>query len=112
MSQHVGCDWIVDSDAHEDKCGICHGNGEQCDTIAGVYNKTSGSGMSRRKIRDNNCMTDMMHTLCYHLFSGYTEVVTIPSGARNIHIDEMGSSKNYIGIGSAGTERFYLNGKL
>lgn len=43
---------------------------------------------------------------------GYTEVITIPSGARNIYVDEMGNSKNYIGIGSAASEKFYLNGKL
>lgn len=43
--QHVGCDWVIDSDAREDKCGICLGNGEQCDTISGVYNKTTGSGI-------------------------------------------------------------------
>lgn len=44
VKQKVGCDWTVDSDAKEDKCGVCHGNGEQCDTILGFYNTTTGSG--------------------------------------------------------------------
>ncbi|KAK6644121.1 hypothetical protein RUM43_000388 [Polyplax serrata] len=86
ICKKVGCDWTVDSEAKEDKCGVCHGNGEQCDTILGFYNTTTGSG--------------------------YTEVVTIPVGARNIFVEELKSSKNYIGIGSAASEKFYLNGKM
>jgi len=38
--------------------------------------------------------------------------VTIPAGARNIFVEELGPSKNYIGIGSESSEEFYLNGKL
>jgi len=38
----------VESDAQEDKCGICHGNGEQCDTYSGVYEKEQGSGKFQR----------------------------------------------------------------
>jgi len=46
------------------------------------------------------------------IFLGYEEIVTIPAGARNIFIEELGPSKNYIGIGSESSEEFYLNGKL
>lgn len=40
----MGCDWEVDSDAKEDRCGICHGDGSQCETHRGLYSKRDGSG--------------------------------------------------------------------
>lgn len=85
ICKRVGCDWEVDSNAKEDRCGICHGDGSQCKTLRGSYNKREGSG--------------------------YKEVATIPAGARNIRVEELGNSKNYIGIGSASSGKFYLNGK-
>lgn len=44
LFQRVGCDWEVDSGAKEDRCGICHGDGSQCETQKGVYSKREGSG--------------------------------------------------------------------
>uniref|UniRef100_A0A1B6CGF3 Peptidase M12B domain-containing protein n=1 Tax=Clastoptera arizonana TaxID=38151 RepID=A0A1B6CGF3_9HEMI len=84
ICKHVGCDWVVDSESEEDKCGICLGDGKQCKTMQSSYERREGDG--------------------------YTEVVVIPRGARNIHIKEVGLSRNYIGIGSASTSKFYLNG--
>jgi hypothetical protein len=46
--------------------------------------------------------------LCY---VGYKEVVVIPAGSRNIKVEEAGNSRNYIGIGSANSGKFFLNGK-
>lgn len=83
--QKVGCDWLVDSDATEDRCGICHGDGTQCETTSGVYDKNDGQG--------------------------YKEVVMIPFGSRNIKIEEIGNSKNYIGIGVPNSDKYFLNGK-
>lgn len=40
MLQKVGCDWIFDSDAIEDKCGVCKGDGTKCRPVEGVYNET------------------------------------------------------------------------
>ncbi|XP_024946984.1 A disintegrin and metalloproteinase with thrombospondin motifs 7 isoform X2 [Cephus cinctus] len=85
ICRKVGCDWTVDSDASEDRCGICHGDGTQCETTAGLYKKNEGPG--------------------------YKEVVVIPSGSRNIKIEEVGNSKNYIGIGVPSSEKYFLNGK-
>lgn len=76
----------MDSDAAEDECGICLGDSTKCDKIEGVYRKQS-------------------------LGVGYREMIAIPSGSRNIRIEELGSSENYIGIGSAVSKKFYLNGK-
>lgn len=41
---------------------------------------------------------------------GYYEITLIPSGSRHIKIEEMGPSKNFIGIGKADSNEFYLNG--
>ncbi|XP_018575979.1 A disintegrin and metalloproteinase with thrombospondin motifs 7-like [Anoplophora glabripennis] len=86
ICKKVGCDWVVDSTAKEDDCGICQGDGTKCDKKWGEYNKQSRS-------------------------PGYREIVVIPQGARNIRIEEKGYSENYISIGSALSRRFYLNGK-
>lgn len=40
MLQKVGCDWVFDSDAIEDKCGVCKGDGTKCRPVEGVYNET------------------------------------------------------------------------
>ncbi|XP_012218782.1 A disintegrin and metalloproteinase with thrombospondin motifs 7 isoform X4 [Linepithema humile] len=85
ICRKVGCDWAVDSDATEDRCGICHGDGTQCETTSGVYDKNDGPG--------------------------YKEVIIIPSGSRNIKIEEIGNSKNYIGIGIPKSDKYFLNGK-
>lgn len=86
ICRKVGCDWVVDSNAEEDICGICHGDSSKCDTIQGTYTKQSPE-------------------------AGYREVVTIPTEARNIHIAEVNSTENFIAIGSTLSKTFYLNGK-
>ncbi|XP_043799822.1 A disintegrin and metalloproteinase with thrombospondin motifs 7-like isoform X3 [Apis laboriosa] len=85
ICRKVGCDWTVDSDATEDRCGICHGDGTQCETTGGVYDKNDGPG--------------------------YKEVIIVPNGSRNIKIEEIGNSKNYIGIGVPNSDKYFLNGK-
>lgn len=84
--QRVGCDWIVDSNTTEDQCGVCGGNGRTCSTIKGEFTK---------KI---------------NMSEGYYEINLIPSGSRHIRVEEMGPSKNYIGVGKADSKEFYLNG--
>lgn len=44
LMKKVGCDWTVDSDAVEDRCGVCRGDGSQCDTVSGTYNRPDGYG--------------------------------------------------------------------
>ena len=29
----MGCDWKLESNATEDRCGICHGDGTSCKTV-------------------------------------------------------------------------------
>ncbi|XP_033219978.1 A disintegrin and metalloproteinase with thrombospondin motifs 7-like isoform X2 [Belonocnema kinseyi] len=85
ICRKVGCDWRVDSEATEDRCGICHGDGTQCETTSGLYDENEGPG--------------------------YKEVIIIPAGSRNIKIEEEGNSKNYIGIGVPNSNEYFLNGK-
>ncbi|XP_030020100.2 A disintegrin and metalloproteinase with thrombospondin motifs 12 [Manduca sexta] len=82
----VGCDWIVNSDAEKDACGVCGGDGSACKTVQGIYNK----GTTRQ--------------------SGFSEVAVIPAGSRNVKIQEKVSPGNYISIASAKSKKMYLNG--
>lgn len=82
----MGCDWVVDSTAEEDDCGICQGDGTKCDKVEGVYSKQS-------------------------LDAGYHEVIAIPTESRNVRIEELDNCENYISIGSAVSKKFYLNGR-
>lgn len=82
----VGCDWIVGSDTEEDQCGVCGGNGSACKTVQGIYNK----GTTKQ--------------------SGFSEVAVIPAGSRNVKIQEKVNPGNYISIGSAKSNKIYLNG--
>ena len=38
MLQRVGCDRVLGSDAVEDKCRVCGGDGSGCETVRGVIN--------------------------------------------------------------------------
>jgi len=86
ICRKVGCDWLVDSNQTEDRCGICAGDGQSCSTIKGEFTK---------KI---------------NVSEGYYEITLIPLGSRHILVEEMGASKNYIGVGKADSKEFYLNG--
>lgn len=44
MVQNVGCDWQLDSDVLEDRCGICGGSGTECTLVEGDYTDTGKSG--------------------------------------------------------------------
>lgn len=52
MCYKVGCDWEVNSDAEEDACGVCGGNGSACKTVKGIYSKgtTKQSGFSEVRL--------------------------------------------------------------
>lgn len=86
LMQRVGCDWVVGSNATEDQCGICGGNGDTCTTIKGEFTKK------------------------LNFSDGYFEITLIPAGSRHILFEEMGPSKNYISVGKSDSKDFYLNG--
>nr|XP_034956749.1 A disintegrin and metalloproteinase with thrombospondin motifs 6 isoform X5 [Zootoca vivipara] len=82
--KHVGCDNILGSDAKEDRCRVCGGDGSTCEAIEGFFNDTLPRG-------------------------GYMEVVQIPKGSVHIEIKEVAVSKNYIALKSEDDD-YYING--
>lgn len=85
--QKVGCDWIVDSDMQDDRCGICGGAGDQCKPIKEVYSEAFN-------------VTDGV----------YVEIVSIPARARHILIKELANSPHFLAIGQTQGDKFHLNG--
>ncbi|KAL6051097.1 hypothetical protein STEG23_024604, partial [Scotinomys teguina] len=84
ICEKVGCDNILGSDAAEDSCGVCKGNNSGCTMHRGLYSK-------------------------HHRTNQYYHIVTIPSGARSIHIYETNISTSYISVRNS-LKRYYLNG--
>lgn len=44
--QEVGCDFGIDSNAVEDRCGVCLGDGTSCETVHKSFDEGEGSGES------------------------------------------------------------------
>nr|XP_046225573.1 A disintegrin and metalloproteinase with thrombospondin motifs 6 isoform X1 [Oncorhynchus gorbuscha]XP_046225574.1 A disintegrin and metalloproteinase with thrombospondin motifs 6 isoform X1 [Oncorhynchus gorbuscha] len=82
--KHVGCDNILGSDAKEDRCRVCGGDGSTCEATEGLFNDSLPRG-------------------------GYMEVVLIPRGSVHIEIQEVSMSKNYIALKSEGDD-YFING--
>lgn len=77
---------MVDSNTSEDQCGICGGTGETCTTIKGEFNK-------KMNVSDD-----------------YFEITRIPSGSRQILIEEIHPSKNFLSICKSNSNQTFLNG--
>ncbi|XP_037820569.1 papilin isoform X5 [Lucilia sericata] len=84
--QPVGCDMMLGSDAKEDICRKCGGDGTTCRTIADRFTT-------------NN------------LAAGYNDLLLIPSGATNIRIQETSPSNNYLACRNL-SSHYYLNGNF
>ncbi|XP_021693567.1 papilin isoform X5 [Aedes aegypti] len=82
--QAVGCDMMLGSNAKEDKCRTCQGDGSGCKTVTGLLDA-------------NNLQV------------GYNDLLLIPSGATNVAISERGPSNNYLAIRNL-TGFYHLNG--
>ncbi|XP_030369297.1 papilin isoform X5 [Scaptodrosophila lebanonensis] len=80
----VGCDMMLGSDAKEDKCRKCGGDGRTCKTIQNTFS------------------TD-------NLAAGYNDILIVPVGATNIRIQETAPSNNYLACRNL-TGHYYLNG--
>ncbi|KAL3244077.1 hypothetical protein MRX96_047329 [Rhipicephalus microplus] len=82
--RRVSCDWGIETSAREDRCGICHGDGTRCITVHKEFSQKEGIG--------------------------YTEIGRVPKGARNIRVEELGASGNYLAVQGAADGEFFLNG--
>ncbi|MBN3319290.1 ATS12 metalloproteinase, partial [Atractosteus spatula] len=82
----VGCDYAIDSNAVEDRCGICLGDGSSCHTVRKTFDAKEGSG--------------------------YVDVGMIPEGARDIVVKEVEEAGNFLVLRSEDPEKYYLNGNF
>ncbi|NXP43969.1 ATS7 metalloproteinase, partial [Heliornis fulica] len=82
--QNVGCDYEIDSNAVEDRCGVCHGDGSTCHTIEKTFEDSEGLG--------------------------YVDIGIIPVGAREIRIEEVAEAGNFLALRSEDPEKYFLNG--
>ncbi|XP_060763669.1 A disintegrin and metalloproteinase with thrombospondin motifs 7 [Neoarius graeffei] len=84
VCKEVGCDHAINSNAEEDRCGVCLGDGSSCETLNGIYTQREGYG--------------------------YTDMVLIPEGARDIVIQEVEEAANFLAMRAAHSDKYYLNG--
>ncbi|XP_074064523.1 A disintegrin and metalloproteinase with thrombospondin motifs 12 isoform X2 [Macrotis lagotis] len=80
----VGCDYEIDSNATEDRCGVCLGDGSACHTVKKVFKQKEGFG--------------------------YVDIGLIPKGARDIRVIEIEEAGNFLAVRSEDPEKYYLNG--
>ncbi|NWU50338.1 ATS7 metalloproteinase, partial [Dromas ardeola] len=84
ICKNVGCDYEIDSNAVEDRCGVCHGDGSTCHTIKKTFEDSEGLG--------------------------YVDIGIIPVGAREIRIEEVAEAGNFLALRSEDPEKYFLNG--
>eukprot|EP00076_Gallus_gallus_P010485 XP_004944310.3 A disintegrin and metalloproteinase with thrombospondin motifs 18 isoform X2 [Gallus gallus] len=84
ICEQVGCDHGLGSKAVLDACGVCKGDNSTCKFFKGQY-------------------------LIQHKANDYYAVVTIPAGARSIHLHEMQISNSYLAVRNL-SKKYYLTG--
>ncbi|KAM7014738.1 A disintegrin and metalloproteinase with thrombospondin motifs 18 isoform 1-T1 [Tautogolabrus adspersus] len=84
VCEAVGCDQMLGSKASLDACGVCKGDNSTCKFFKGQY-------------------------ALQHRANEYYSMVTIPAGARSIHIQEMEVSTSYLAVRSL-KRKYYLTG--
>ncbi|XP_034163571.2 A disintegrin and metalloproteinase with thrombospondin motifs 16 isoform X2 [Pangasianodon hypophthalmus] len=84
VCERVGCDQELGSTAVLDMCGVCNGKNSTCKLYKGRYTKQ-------------------------HYSNQYYGVVTIPPGARSIHVVESNSSRSFLALRNT-HRKYYLNG--
>ncbi|TKS69568.1 disintegrin and metalloproteinase with thrombospondin motifs 7 [Collichthys lucidus] len=97
ICQNVGCDFVIESNAVEDRCGVCNGNGSTCTTVRRMFEESEG-------------------TRYFVFFSyikyplGYVDIGLIPEGAWGIHIEEVAEAGNFLALRSDNPNKYFLNG--
>ncbi|XP_039992619.1 A disintegrin and metalloproteinase with thrombospondin motifs 7 isoform X2 [Xiphias gladius] len=84
ICKNMGCDYVIDSSAVEDRCGVCHGNGSTCTTVKRTFEESEGLG--------------------------YVDIGLIPEGAREIRIEEVAEAGNFLALRSDNPNKYFLNG--
>ncbi|XP_067084346.1 LOW QUALITY PROTEIN: A disintegrin and metalloproteinase with thrombospondin motifs 12-like [Osmerus mordax] len=86
VCKEVGCDFGIDSNAVEDSCGVCLGDGSSCETVHHTFQ--GGEGF------------------------GYVDVGLIPEGARDVVVQEVEEAVNFLALRGQGSEEYFLNGNF
>ncbi|KAM7391303.1 hypothetical protein PAMP_022003 [Pampus punctatissimus] len=86
VCKEVGCDYGIDSNAVEDRCGVCLGDGTSCETVYKSFDEGEGFG--------------------------YVDVGVIPEGARDILVQEVEEAGNFLALRGDGLEEYFLNGNF
>ncbi|XP_042347431.1 A disintegrin and metalloproteinase with thrombospondin motifs 7 [Plectropomus leopardus] len=84
ICKNLGCDYVIESSAVEDRCGVCHGNGSTCTTVRRTFEETEGLG--------------------------YVDIGLIPEGAWDIRIEEVAEAGNFLALRSDNPNKYFLNG--
>uniref|UniRef100_A0A8C7VQC4 ADAM metallopeptidase with thrombospondin type 1 motif, 12 n=1 Tax=Oncorhynchus mykiss TaxID=8022 RepID=A0A8C7VQC4_ONCMY len=83
VCKEVGCDYGIDSNALEDQCGVCLGDGSSCETVQ----------------------------MTFEGGDGYVDVGVIPEGARDIVVQEVEEAGNFLALRGQMSEEYFLNGQ-
>uniref|UniRef100_A0AAQ4S2M9 ADAM metallopeptidase with thrombospondin type 1 motif 7 n=1 Tax=Gasterosteus aculeatus aculeatus TaxID=481459 RepID=A0AAQ4S2M9_GASAC len=84
VCKNLGCDYVIDSGAVVDRCGVCHGNGSTCTTVRRTFEETEGLG--------------------------YVDIGLIPEAAWDIRIEEVAEAENFLALRSDNPNKYFLNG--
>uniref|UniRef100_A0A673B4I8 ADAM metallopeptidase with thrombospondin type 1 motif 7 n=1 Tax=Sphaeramia orbicularis TaxID=375764 RepID=A0A673B4I8_9TELE len=84
ICKNVGCDFMISSNAVEDRCGVCNGNGSTCTTVKRTFEESEGLG--------------------------YVDIGLIPEGAWDIRIEEVAEAGNFLALRSDNPNKYFLNG--
>ncbi|XP_035008592.2 A disintegrin and metalloproteinase with thrombospondin motifs 7 [Hippoglossus stenolepis] len=84
ICKNLGCDYVIESSAVEDRCGVCHGNGSTCTTVKKTFEESEGLG--------------------------YVDIGLIPEGAWDIRIEEVAEAGNFLALRSDNPNKYFLNG--
>ncbi|XP_075714489.1 A disintegrin and metalloproteinase with thrombospondin motifs 7 isoform X2 [Rhinoderma darwinii] len=85
ICKNIGCDYEIDSNAVEDRCGVCHGDSSSCHTVHKTFEDSDGLG--------------------------YVDIGLIPPGAHEIQIEEVAEAGNFLALRSEDPEKYFLNGR-
>ncbi len=67
--QHVGCDNILSSDAKEDRCRVCGGDGSTCEVTEGLFNDSLPRG--GQEVTDYTLIVNNTYAISYHFTTSY-----------------------------------------
>lgn len=84
ICKKMGCDYVIESGAVEDRCGVCNGNGSTCTTVRRTFEESEGLG--------------------------YVDIGLIPEGAWDIRIEEVAEAGNFLALRSDTHNKYFLNG--